>query len=98
MKRNVLLRARSLCATIARVQPSPVAPHSPTKFSSGVSSEPKPSRPEPANRHRQPFFRQWLDIWRSRNIGQAVNWTLITTRPAPPLCERDQRGHDGQTR
>jgi hypothetical protein len=98
MKRNVLLRARSLCATIARVQPSPANSHSPTKFSSSVSSEPKRSRPEPANRHRQPFFRQWLDIWRSRNIGQAVNWTLITTKPAPPSGERNQRGNHGQTR
>jgi hypothetical protein len=69
MKRNVLLRARSLGATIARVQPSPVNSHSPTKFSSSVSSETEPSRPEPANRQPKPFFRQWLDIWQSRNAG-----------------------------
>jgi len=69
MKRNVLLRARSLCATIAHVQLLSLNSHSPAKFSSSVSSEPKRSRPEPADRQPKPFFRQWLDIWRSRNAG-----------------------------
>jgi hypothetical protein len=69
MKPNVLLRARSLCASIARLQPSPVTPHSRLKFPSSLSAETKRSRPEPANRQPKPFFRQWLDIWRSRNAG-----------------------------
>ena len=98
MKRNVLLRARSLCASIPRARSSPVTPQSRLKFLSSLSAGTKSSRPEAANRQPKPFFRQWLDTWRSRNTGQGVNWTLITTKPAPPSGERNQRGNDGQTR
>jgi hypothetical protein len=97
MKSNMFLRARSLCASIAGAQPSPVTLRFPSKFPR-VSSEIRNPRPEPANRPK-PFFRQWLDSWKSRNAGvPAVNWTLITTKSAPPSSERNQRGNHGQSK
>jgi len=69
MKRNVLLRTRSLCASIPRAQSSPATPHSRLKFFSSLSAEAKCFRPEPPCRQPESFFRQWLDIWRSRNAG-----------------------------
>ena len=94
MKGNMFLRARSLCASITGARRSPVTLPLPPKFPS--MSETRHSRTEPANRPPKPFFRQWLDTWRNRNEGvHAVNWTLITTKPAPPSGERNPRGNHG---
>jgi hypothetical protein len=97
MKRNIFLRARSLCVSIAGEQPSPTTLRLPVKFP--TVSDTKHLRLEPANRQPKPFFRQWLDTWRSRNEGvQTVTWRLISRKSAPPSGERNQRGNHGQSK
>jgi len=98
MKSNVFLRAQSLCSSIAGAQLSSVTLPPPSKFPS-MSSETRDPRPEPPNRRPKPFFRQWLDTWRSRNVRvQPVTWTLTSTKSAPPSSERNQRGNHGQNK
>ena len=96
MKSNVLLRARSLCASFPGAQLSLVTLRSPAKFPTASSETRNP--PEPVHRQPKSFFRQWLDSWRSRNaVVPAGNWTLITTKSTPTSSRRNPGGNHEQS-
>lgn len=97
MKSNVFLRARSLCAGFPGAQLSLVTRRSPAKFPA-ASSETGNPRPEPVHRQSKPFFRQWLDSWRSRNTAvPPVSWTLITTKSTPTSSRSNPGGNHEQS-